>query len=70
MGRVLDMTDALASELPQMLREHESIAAAAARLEHVAQAAGDAEVAELARTLQLHAKSEEEVSYPAAILSR
>jgi hypothetical protein len=65
---VLPMTDSLAAELPQMLREHEDIGAAAVRLERVAREEGATDVERLARTLQLHARSEEEVFYPAAIL--
>lgn len=68
MRDVLPLTDSLAAELPQMLGEHEAIGAAAARLEEVARAGGAAEVERLARALQLHARSEEEVFYPAAIL--
>lgn len=68
MRAVLPMTDALRAELPQMLEEHKEIAAAARRLEEVARAGGDAEVESLARSLQLHARSEELVFYPAAVL--
>jgi hypothetical protein len=68
MSDVLPMTDALKRELPQMLREHAEIAAAAQRLERIAGEERNLEVQELARKLQLHAKSEEEVFYPAAIL--
>jgi len=68
MEAVLPMTDALRAELPEMLRQHTHIAAAARRLGEVASAEGDAEVEELARKLQLHARSEEEIFYPAAVL--
>lgn len=68
MDAVLPMTDALRSELAQMLREHGSIAEATRRLEQVAKDAGSHEVQRLARDLMAHAKSEEEVFYPAAIL--
>jgi hypothetical protein len=68
MRAVLPMTDALRAELPQMLEEHREIAAAARHLEEVARAEGNAEVESLARTLQLHARSEEQVFYPAAVL--
>lgn len=69
MRDVLPMTDSLALELPEMLREHEGIGAAAKRLEQVARAAGVTEVEQLAKALQQHAKSEEEIFYPAAILA-
>lgn len=65
---VLPMTDALKRELPQMLREHEEIGSAARRLETVAGEERNLEVQELARKLQAHAKSEEELFYPVAIL--
>ena len=68
MDKVLPMTDALRAELPAMLRQHVDIAAAARRLEAVAREEKDAEVEHLARKLQEHAKSEEEILYPAAIL--
>jgi hypothetical protein len=68
MRRVLPMTDALRAELPRMLREHIQIGAAARRLEEVARRAGNREVEQLARTLQAHARSEEQIFYPAAIL--
>lgn len=68
MRSVLPMTDALRAELPQMLREHEQIGAAARRLEQIAREAQDAGVERLARQLQLHARTEEEVFYPAALL--
>lgn len=68
MRDVLPMTDALRAELPKMLEEHEAIGAAARALESVAREAGDAQVETLARKLQLHARSEEELFYPAALL--
>jgi hypothetical protein len=68
MRDVLAMTDALRAELPNMLREHEQIAAAARELEQTAREQRDAEAEELAKKLQLHARSEEEIFYPAAIL--
>jgi hypothetical protein len=68
MREVLPMTDSLEAEWSRMLREHEVIGAAAVRLEAVARAEGDGDVERLARTLQLHARTEEEVYYPAAVL--
>lgn len=68
MSAVLPMTDSLAAELPEMLREHEAIGAAAVHLEEMAALEGVKEVERLARQLRLHARSEEEVFYPAAIL--
>jgi hypothetical protein len=68
MREVLRMTDALRAELPKMLEEHDAIAAAARRLEAVAREERDAAVEKLARKLQLHARTEEELFYPAALL--
>ncbi|HEX6913476.1 MAG TPA: hemerythrin domain-containing protein [Longimicrobium sp.] len=68
MRGVLPMTDSLRDELPRMLREHVEIGAAARRLEQVARQAGDAQVEALARELQLHARAEEELFYPAAVM--
>lgn len=68
MREVLPMTDALRAELPRMLAEHKAIRAATVRLGEAAKAAGNTEVERLAETLKLHAQSEEEVFYPAALL--
>lgn len=68
MREVLRMTDALRAELPKMLEEHKAIGASARRLEAVAREERNAEVERLAQKLQLHARSEEELFYPAALL--
>ena len=68
MRGVLGMTDSLRAELPRMLDEHKTIRAATMRLGEVAKAEGNDAVAHLAEKLALHAASEEEVVYPAAIL--
>ena len=68
MRAVLPMTDSLRAELPRMLEEHAAIRAATTRMGEVARAEGNAEVARLAEKLALHARSEEEVFYPAALL--
>ncbi|HEX5075373.1 MAG TPA: hemerythrin domain-containing protein [Gemmatimonadaceae bacterium] len=65
---VLPMTDSLRSELPRMLAEHATIRAATAKLGEVARAEGNTAVARLAEQLALHARSEEELFYPAAVL--
>ena len=65
---VLPMTDSLRSELPRMLEEHATIRAATAKLGEVARAEGNTAVARLAEQLALHARSEEELFYPAAVL--
>ena len=68
MRAVLPMTDSLRAELPRMLEEHVAIHAATVRLGEVARAAGNAGVATLAEKLALHARGEEELFYPAALL--
>ena len=62
------MTDALRAELPRMLEEHKAISAATIRLRDAARAGHNAAVERLADQLLLHARSEEELFYPAAIL--
>lgn len=68
MREVLPMTDALHAELPHMLAEHKAIHTATVRLGEAAKAAGDATVERLAEMLKVHAQTEEEVFYPAALL--
>ena len=68
MRDVLILTDKLKAELPEMLSEHQDIVAALDKLEKAARAEGQAEYAEFAEKLKLHAQTEEEVSYPTAIL--
>lgn len=68
MRDVLPMTDSLRAELPHMLDEHKAIHAATERMGQAARAQGNAKVARLAEQLALHAQSEEEVYYPAAVL--
>jgi hypothetical protein len=64
----LEMGDQLRRELPHMLEEHKRIRAAVEKLGNVARAEGNVEVSRLAEELALHARTEEEVLYPAAIL--
>jgi hypothetical protein len=65
---VIEMAAKLKAELPRMLAEHEAIVAALQRLQEAAQAAGNATISSLAEKIAEHAKMEEEVMYPAAIL--
>jgi hypothetical protein len=65
---VLPLADSLRAELPRMLEEHVAIHAATARLGEAARLENQAEAAELAQALALHAQGEEEVFYPAAVL--
>ena len=68
MAGVLSLTDRLRAELPSMLAEHRTIVDALARLEDAARRAGRDDVVGFAQALKLHAATEEQVMYPAAIL--
>jgi hypothetical protein len=65
---ILEMTNALRRELPQMLEEHKRIKAAVLKLRETAVKARAPKFERLADDLAHHALSEEEVLYPAAIL--
>ena len=65
---VLEMTDALRRELPNMLEEHKRIHGAVDQLRAAARSESCARTERLADALALHAQTEEEVLYPAAIL--
>jgi hypothetical protein len=68
MRQVIAQTDKLKDELPQMLKEHKDILVALEELAKAAQAEGKPEHARFAEKLKLHAKTEEEILYPAAVL--
>lgn len=68
MADVLKMTDRLEAELPTMLSEHRAIVAALNTLVEAAQTEGKQDVARFAEKLKLHAETEEQVSYPTALL--
>ena len=68
MRAILPLTDSLRAELPRMLEEHKAIRAATLKMGQAARREGNARVARLATQLAQHAKSEEEMFYPAAIL--
>jgi hypothetical protein len=68
MAAVLPLTDSLAAELPQMLREHREIRDALENLAAVARSENRPEYERLAEKIMLHARTEEQVTYPAAIL--
>lgn len=68
MQEVLGLTDKLKQELVQMLAEHKSIVAALEVLSAAAKKAGKMEYVAFSKDLMLHAQTEEEVSYPTAIL--
>jgi hypothetical protein len=68
MAEVLPMTRRLKAELPQMLAEHRQIVGALERLRAAAAAARLPAYERFAEALALHAQTEEQVLYPAAIL--
>jgi hypothetical protein len=66
--KAIRMADQLTAELPRMLAEHQEIVAALRSLTAAAQEERQRVVVEFAEKLMLHAQTEEEVLYPAAIL--
>jgi hypothetical protein len=68
MADVLKMTDKLEAELPHMLAEHKDIVTALQHLVEAAKAEDKPEYARFAEKLMAHARTEEEVSYPTALL--
>ena len=65
---VIEMTDELKLHLPEMLSEHEKIDKLLKNLIKASESEKHPEASIFARELMLHAKTEEEVIYPAAIL--
>ena len=68
MSVILKMTDKLEKELPTMLSEHKEIVAALNTLIDAAKAENKPEYVRFAEKLMAHARMEEEVSYPTALL--
>jgi hypothetical protein len=68
MRQILPMTDALEAELPKMLKEHEAIRAAVAGFRAAAVEAKRDDYVRFCDHLAAHARQEEELLYPAAIL--
>ena len=68
MKEVLKMTDRLKAELPEMIEEHRAIVEALGILTDAAKKEKKMEYVHFAEKLTLHAKTEEEVLYPAALL--
>jgi hemerythrin HHE cation binding domain-containing protein len=68
MAAVLTMTDKLEAELPTMLLEHKEIVAALEDLIDAAKAENKPDYARFADKLMAHARTEEEVTYPTALL--
>jgi hemerythrin HHE cation binding domain-containing protein len=68
MLEIVSMTEKLKQDLPHMLEEHERIVKELDKLVEVAKKENKTEIVAFAEKLKLHAKNEEEVLYPAAIL--
>lgn len=68
MKEVLTLTDRLKADLDHMLEEHGAIVEALDNLSAVANSENKPEYVHFAKKLVLHAKTEEQVLYPTAIL--
>lgn len=68
MRQAVEASRALKAALPEMLAEHKVITAALEDLRKAGEAAKDKEAVAFAEGLALHAQTEEQVLYPAAIL--
>ncbi|KSV62741.1 hemerythrin domain-containing protein [Sinorhizobium sp. Sb3] len=68
MADVLTLTDRLETELDGMLAEHKQIVAALGELVAAAKAENKPKYMDFAEKLILHARTEEEVLYPAALI--
>lgn len=68
MRAILAKTDRLRTELPRMLAEHRAIVEALEQLTKAGQEENRPDAVRFAEKLKLHAATEEEVLYPAAIL--
>lgn len=68
MAAILPLTDELKRSLPQMLAEHQQIVAALNHLSAVAKAEHKPDAERFAHELIHHAQTEEQITYPAAIL--
>ncbi len=67
-AKILPLTERLEKEMPSMLEEHKQIVLALNNLIAVAKKYNEKEHIEFAEALVDHAKAEEEVLYPAAML--
>lgn len=64
----LSLSERLKADLPEMLAEHKGVVEALDGLVAAAERTGAARYIRFAEKLKLHARTEEEVSYPTAIL--
>jgi hypothetical protein len=68
MAPVVELTDKLKEDMPAMLKEHEAIVGALQTLAEAGKQENNPQAQHFAEKLKEHAKTEEEVLYPAAIL--
>jgi hypothetical protein len=68
MTAVRTMTDKLEAEMPTMLAEHKDISDALKRLKEAATAENKPAGVEFAEHLAAHAQTEEDITYPTALL--
>jgi hypothetical protein len=68
MAAVLSMTNKLQADMPTMLSEHKEISAAVSQLRNAASSENKAEGVKFADELTAHAQSEEQITYPTALL--
>lgn len=69
MSGIIAISAKLKAQLPDMLNDHRKIVAALTNLEAAARRENKPEYTEFAHKLALHAQTEEEITYPAAILA-
>lgn len=67
-ARIVDLATRLEAQLPTMIEEHRSIGEAVAVMVAAADPANRPYIAELGEEILHHARSEEEITYPAAVL--
>lgn len=68
MTAVLRMTDKLQADMPKMLAEHKEISAALTQLRNAASSENKPEGVKFADELAAHALTEEQITYPTALL--
>jgi hypothetical protein len=68
MKETAKLSDKLKAELPQMLDEHKQIVVALDNLAKAAKSENKTDAVEFTEKLKMHARNEEEILYPAAIL--
>lgn len=66
--RALELSEKFKTEYEKMLHEHEEIVEALAQLEKAAKRARKPAVIAFARKLKMHAKTEEDLTYPAVLM--